>query len=567
MDPFAAQYYLAPFDKTQIERFIHMYARSSEADFKDAGACHDNIVTTAGLMELAQTPFVLRLLCAGMSMLLRGRKAQSGTKLARSVTRTDIYANFVGFVAGKQIWRCVRQAFVPLDVSAGRGRGRGAFFDVHDCNRPSLLLTYSCLCHCTQIDIHREIEQFIEALATHLYASRVVQARLEFDQSLPDYGRHLLIEGSPLKVMDTSLSVAFVHKSIMEFLVARAMVQELATAGEKEPPPILRARPIVAEPGVLSFAADMVSEDTTAQRKLFSIVELSKTNPRAAQAAANAASILNMAGVALNKVDMSSARLVGADLRGAVLHNAQLRHCDLRHALLADANLAGASLEQATVYNISFGQLPVLGGDGACAMLLPLQPTALLANAPLASVETGVSVTLWQPRTLPGGQEDLHSDRSLKLPPSEAGQFLDPSLRAMVRLKENEQELEGHVLGNEGYVRRGEWSLPAAVVTGAAWPHRRGVRVAMTPTGLRVAALCRDDQIYIRGEGGEEHVLNVYTNLAELRVRQHHKGQRRQRGLSCFLFSFTLPFRSDRAACPHNAVGLLTPPPSSTLPF
>lgn len=94
--------------------------RSSEAEIRDYDACHEGIVTIDGLSELAKTPFVLRLLCAAMSMILRGRAAQNGMQLARTVTRSDIYSNFVAFVAGRQIWRCVTRAYVPVDVSGDR---------------------------------------------------------------------------------------------------------------------------------------------------------------------------------------------------------------------------------------------------------------------------------------------------------------------------------------------------------------------------------------------------------------------------------------------------------------
>lgn len=102
-----------------------MYVRSSEAEIREYDACHNGIVTIDGLSELAKTPFILRLLCAAMAMIIRGRAAHVGTKLARAVTRTDIYSNFIGFVAGRQMWRCVTRSYVPLEVDYGGGSSNG----------------------------------------------------------------------------------------------------------------------------------------------------------------------------------------------------------------------------------------------------------------------------------------------------------------------------------------------------------------------------------------------------------------------------------------------------------
>lgn len=364
---------------------------------------------------------------------------------------------------------------------------------------------------------------FIEALATHLYVSRVMQAKVDFGESVPESVRRLLIDGSPLKVVETGPTVTFVHKSIMEFLVARAMVRSLAAASENEVPAIFVARPIVAEPGILSFAADMISNNLEAQHKLFALVTLSKRDPRAAQAAANAASILNIAGIALNTFDFSAVRIPGADLRGAILHNASLRGADLRHALFADAHLAGAVLDDANLYGVDFGQLPVLGGHTACTMLASPKPASLFDGAPVVSVEAGCAVLPWLPFTLPDGNEDVRACPTVALPEKEAGQFFSPNLDFVVCLHESKRTLSVHKLHGAKYEALCSWEVPADVVDGAEWPRRRQIRVATSEKGVRVAVLCRDNKIYIKDESGDR-VLDVYADLPELRVRQHHKG-------------------------------------------
>ncbi len=121
------------------------------------------------------------------------------------------------------------------------------------------------------------------------------------------------------------------------------------------------------------FLADRVKQDKEGKDKedkfenyLWKLVERSKQEPAMAQAAANAITILNAAGVSFASRDLRKINIPGADLSSGILDSTQLQGANmtgvnLQGAWLREANLSGAQLK-----DINFGELPLLLLKGGC---------------------------------------------------------------------------------------------------------------------------------------------------------------------------------------------------------
>ncbi|KAG0312666.1 hypothetical protein BGZ97_010972 [Linnemannia gamsii] len=147
----------------------------------------------------------------------------------------------------------------------------------------------------------------------------------------------------------------FIHRSLLEYFYSRSIYDPFDEDGNPDIvsqgslPDLstaLSQRSIINEPSVLQFLAERVEQeaDCPFQRQLRGIVECSKTDNRteAAQAAANAISILVRAGTPFICADLRGIKIPGADLTGG-----QFDSADFREADLSDVNLRKAWLRQA----------------------------------------------------------------------------------------------------------------------------------------------------------------------------------------------------------------------------
>ncbi|KAG0362907.1 WD_REPEATS_REGION domain-containing protein, partial [Mortierella sp. AD032] len=113
----------------------------------------------------------------------------------------------------------------------------------------------------------------------------------------PDLKVFLLRESSPLSL--TGNHYQFVHRSILEYFFSRAIFDPDvlsatdATLSVVNSP--LYSRNLTGESSVIQFLCDRVQQFPTFKQRLLTIIEQSKTDPNASQAAANAITILSRA--------------------------------------------------------------------------------------------------------------------------------------------------------------------------------------------------------------------------------------------------------------------------------
>ncbi|KAF9081525.1 hypothetical protein BGX23_000765 [Mortierella sp. AD031] len=128
----------------------------------------------------------------------------------------------------------------------------------------------------------------------------------------------------------------------------------------------LSQRNLVAEPSIVQFLAEHIQSSIAFKDQLLAIIELSKTDAQARQAAANAITILVKAKVRFNGANLRSIRVSGADLSGGQFDSAQLQGADLTGANLMRSWFRQADFRNTRMEDVQFGELPYL--KERCAM-------------------------------------------------------------------------------------------------------------------------------------------------------------------------------------------------------
>lgn len=235
-----------------------------------------------------------------------------------------------------------------------------------------------------------DLWQAVETLALRLWRTGERQIRLaeldEVAEALEDLagGRlsaaqtvHAVGSGSLLVRTEQDL-FGFIHRSVADWLVARALARELERGAR---PPDLADRPL-SEPAVdflcdlaparacLAWAGTVEADASASPVERHNAEALGgrlRTPPgadlRGATLAGEELSYRRFDGVDLSGTNLRGARLVGASLRGASLRDADLTGATLDEAVLAGADLTGADLSTA---RLAGADLTGARLDGSC---------------------------------------------------------------------------------------------------------------------------------------------------------------------------------------------------------
>jgi WD40 repeat protein len=198
----------------------------------------------------------------------------------------------------------------------------------------------------------------------------------------------LLRAGCPLQASGDEWS--FLHKSIWEYYVARAMIAALPTSFD-----LLNDRLLNDEEGILDFVADALRRKPQLQERLFTIIGLSREDEKVATAATNAATLLCRAEVPFDGRKLHGVRIAGADLSGGVLDGVDLKKADLSGCEMVDTCLDRADLSGANLSHVNFGQRPYLAHEGYATYVSYSADGSRIA----LSTHGGQRVSLWDGRT------------------------------------------------------------------------------------------------------------------------------------------------------------------------
>ncbi|KAG0294451.1 hypothetical protein BGZ98_001769, partial [Dissophora globulifera] len=370
---------IAPFSEKQIRHYIEKYIGNNAPRWKieDYVQAFDRI---PGLQDLVRNPFLLTLSLRVLPDMVNIGNNMSSTK----VTRVGLYDKFV------EQW--VDRGMIRLHDKKLSGDDAMAFYSL--CSDGFTLNAIG----------------FVKNLAVSIFENQDGSPVVEYsplrDKDKWQHaffgqvdGKHLLREACPIVRIGSSNQYRFIHRSVLEYGLARAVfepqpeercqqswaglvasaIQQTKTGGalsynnpraEQEvsvakesvldsTSPLYR-RSFVNEPSIVRFLTERVQQEPLLERQLRSFIEQSKTDKGWSIAAANAITILVKAGVRFNGADLKGIQIPGADLSGGQFDSAHLQGADLSNVTLRNIWLRQANLNDAQMEGVEFGEQPYL---------------------------------------------------------------------------------------------------------------------------------------------------------------------------------------------------------------
>lgn len=488
------------FERSDVERYLkNAFGETAGGErYRRLGAVHD-------LVGLAANPRML-----GFLINIPEEKLAEAAQRQGAITSAELYRMVVeeSWLAGEQ------QRLNP--PGAAPGPTREALADA--ATRLALHLWTST----TRSVDAAELSAHVGALLTRLC-----------DEDL-DRASHTLRARTLLTRSDDGL-VSFIHQTVLEWLVARAIAADLGRSGQSAH---------LAAGRLNEFMAELLRQ-LLGDERLGAWAERELSAKPGLTLAENAREVLrrlgrqarlpadlrgqdlrgqdlggqDLRGARLDGADLSGVRLVGRDLSGASLVNARLAHADLSGAILTQADLSGADLAFARLHRAEVDGLTLtgaslhgtsfLGARGAMAVPVEraiaagarIEPCTLpaawscravahsLDGHLLASAHRDGTVRLWE----------LARGRLLRVLRASAGAVLtvafSPDSGVLVSAGEDQQIRQWRVLdgkefltlkGHTGMVFSVAWSPDSRVIASGAEDHTIRLWKAADGKELRV---------------------------------------------------------------------------------
>ncbi|KAG9066999.1 hypothetical protein KI688_012911 [Linnemannia hyalina] len=342
---------IAPFSTEQIKSYIEQYVPLEPRTWLTEDYMN-KLTTIPNLMDLVKNPFLLSLALEALPGVVEGKQDLS----AIEITRAQLYDTFV------EHWSNVNKR--RLEINTMSMADRIVFDELLDMGFVSKSIDYS-----TRLALAIFEEQKGNPIVHYVHDKDWKAQFFEQDAKV-----RLLRDSSPLT--RTGNLHRFLHRSMLEYFFSRAILDPRSQGGDDESTPQtnpvspddqlidtngpLFTRSLLAEPSVIQFLSDRMKQSARFKHYFLTVVELSKSNSQASQAAANAITILVRAGVQFHGADLRGIRVPGADLTGGQFDSAQLQDADLTDVNLSKAWIRQADLSRARMDGTQFGELPYL---------------------------------------------------------------------------------------------------------------------------------------------------------------------------------------------------------------
>ncbi|BBE09683.1 WD40 repeat-containing protein [Mycoavidus cysteinexigens] len=345
---------LAPFSDETIKRYVEQYKKVHPEWLWHEGQ-YEETLKHPELKELLGNPFLLKITLSELPELSEKLEADG-----QRLTRLVIYDQFVKSwfdrsqqrLAAIQLDPKEKEEFKCLEsegfVEHGMGFSKGLALEMYQAGE--VVTTY---------------------LASAYAPARQTNASVE-----PDWRKHLLSDvdiktklmrlNAPLMSQNKQgvpgKEYRFIHKSLRDYFVARALWEELDVHDKIEFSSWFNRLNIVNDPAVLQFLAERVRQETKLERRLLNVVEQSKGKEgiQFERGAANALTLLVKAGVALSGKGFNGIRVRGANLSYGVFDHTQFQDADLREVIGQGVWLRGANLNGADLEGLELGERPTL---------------------------------------------------------------------------------------------------------------------------------------------------------------------------------------------------------------
>ncbi|CAO3567078.1 unnamed protein product [Mortierella alpina] len=346
---------ITPFSKSQIKDYVEQYVPLEPRPWVTENYM-DKLTTIPNLMDLVTNPFLLTLSLGALPTVVQGKKDLATLR----ITRVALYDSFVENWLWANKRRLKKQKLEPS--------------------------SWTALTELVEDGFERNGIDFQKRLAAAIFHKQEGRPVVDYTQKRdksswkaeffgPDPEATLLRSCSLL--LRTGNQHRFIHRSILEYFYSRFVHDpsrdddESSTATSPEDAtsiqPIadhpLSKRSLVSEPSIVQFLCERVQDDALYKQHLLDIIEQSKSDPAASQAASNAITILVRAGVLFNGADLRGIRISGANLSGGQFDSAQLQGADLRNTNLRNIWVRQADLSKAQMEGVQFGEWPSLQED------------------------------------------------------------------------------------------------------------------------------------------------------------------------------------------------------------
>ncbi|WP_284271892.1 NACHT and WD40 repeat domain-containing protein, partial [Mycoavidus cysteinexigens] len=367
------EYQLAPFSEQSIETYIHQYVKHTQAQWS-AQAYQDRLACIPNVKELLGTPFLLKMALSVLPTLDEARPGQV------ALTRIKLYEQFVRTWFERSLARldAIQSKLTEAQKNAFYGLKEDGFIGHSQVFNTDFALAMS------------------EAKTTVAEYSAVARRGIPQDKryeaflSNQDEGKKLLRFSALLTRQQQQYR--FIHKSIQDYLVVRAVWEELesgvgfdasmrgvALNGMKnvqrlweeltdseqvDPEGLLNRLNLIEDAAIQRFLVERVGQDQGLVKPLLGWIKASAQTESVSQGAANAITILVGAGIQFNGMDLQGIQIPGADLRGGVFDSAQLQGANLSGVKLRQSWLREANLSGAQMAGIQFGEWPYLEEEG-----------------------------------------------------------------------------------------------------------------------------------------------------------------------------------------------------------
>ncbi|KAF9104453.1 hypothetical protein BGX27_010078, partial [Mortierella sp. AM989] len=369
---------IAPFSKSQVSEYLLEYVASTNSQWQVKE--YEGVFTKIPhLHDLVKNPFLLTLSLEALPRLVDPDKDISSTH----ITRVSLYDQFVElWLERRKIKMSEKKDMVDQERKALNSLNEEGFVQ----NGISYLK-----------DLAAAIYQEQDGNPVVEYSR--IRDRETWKASFfgPEDEKQVLRKASP--ITRTGNQFQFLHKSILEYCVARAVFEpqkgedvtpaahtkgrrasvsstlsfesfsapeEVAAAAIEQPilESPLAQKNFVGETSIIQFLVERVQNEPLFKQQLWAVIERSKVETedvkRVRKAAANAITILVKAGVQFNGVDLKRVQIPGADLSHGSFDSAQLQEADLRKVDFRETWLRHADLSNAMMTGVKFGELPFL---------------------------------------------------------------------------------------------------------------------------------------------------------------------------------------------------------------
>ncbi|KAK5829466.1 hypothetical protein F5H01DRAFT_18818 [Linnemannia elongata] len=456
---------ITPFSTEQIKDYVEQYVPLEPRAWRTEDYM-DKLTAIPNLMDLVKNPFLLSLALEVLPGIVMGKQYLSTIM----ITRAQLYDTFMEHWSSVNKRRLLSNTLSTAD--------RTVFNELLDMGFVSKCFDFS-----TRLALAIFEQQDGNPIVQYIHEKNSWKAQF-FGQEAEV---RLLRDSCPLT--RTGNLHRFLHRSMLEYFFSRAIFDPSSHGSDDESTPQtnpaspddqlfdtnnpLFTRNLLAEPSVIQFLSDRVKQNARFKQYFLAVVELSKSDAQASQAAANAITVLIRASVQFHGANLRGIRIPGADLTSGQFDSAQLQDADLSGVNLSKAWIRQADLSRAGMDGTQFGELPYLEElkeVSSCA----LSPDGRFLAAGLSNGNISIYDTALWTRIQAFKR---HKDRVMSLAYSpNSSQLLSGSLDFTARLWSTETSSTDLILKGHSHVV---------------------IAVAFSPTGLQVATASFDKSVRI----------------------------------------------------------------------